>query len=62
MEALAQVIVDTVFLVRELLATWVTPELALTSQGETLVSYIVSVINNWNVIVSDLINMLLTSF
>jgi hypothetical protein len=53
---------DIVFLNRELLATWVTPGLTLTSQGGTLVSYIASAINSLSVIVSDLIRMLLYSF
>ena len=53
---------DAVFLLRELLATWVTAGHTLTSQGEALVSYIASTINNLSVIASDLIRMLLYSF
>ena len=61
MEYLAKSIVDVVFLIKEVLATWVTEGLDLTAGGEALISQVVSIVNNLSVIVSDLINSFLAS-
>ena len=61
MEYLARSIVDIVFLIKEVLATWVTEGLDLTGQGETVISQMVSIVNEMSLIVSDLINYFLAS-